>query len=88
MSKKKQAQELVKDKPYLMWYSKNYDNLSEKSIVESVLNYGSWKDFLQLEKIYGTSSLSVYFDQIINKKRVNLKPQTINYFTNYFKTYA
>jgi len=31
-------QEFIKNKPYLIWYTKNYDNLSEKAIVESILN--------------------------------------------------
>jgi len=88
VDRKKQAQKLIKNKPYMVWYSKNYSGLSEKSIIESVLNYGSWEDFLKLEKIYGTSDLSHYFDQIINQKRVNLSPQVVNYFSNYFKFYA
>jgi hypothetical protein len=88
MTKIKSLQNLVKNNPYLVWYTKNYDNLSEKSVVESVLNYGDWKDYLFLEKVLGVKELNKLFRSLKNQKRNNLRPQTLNYFTNYFAKYA
>lgn len=88
MTKVKLLQNLVKNKPYLVWFTKNYDGLSERSIVESVLNYGNWEDYLFLEKVLGVVELSEIFEDLKNQKRTNLRSQTTNYFTNYFAKYA
>lgn len=80
--------EFIRSKPYLVWYTKNYDELSEKSIVEGVLNYGNWNDYLFVENSLGLSRVSNIFKDLKNKKRTNLRPQTINYFSNYFNKYA
>jgi len=81
-------QQFIKNKPYLIWYTKNYDNLSEKAIAESIFNYGNWEDYNFLESSLGINKLNNIFNELKNQKRVNLGPQTINYFSNYFKAYA
>lgn len=88
MDKKKQLQNFVRVRPYLVWHVKDYNSLSTRSIAESVFNYGNWEDYLLLESIFGTEELSSLFKQIKNQKRTNLRPQTINYFSNYFDRYA
>ena len=60
-----------------VWYTKNYDDLSEKSILEAVLNYGDW-----FERIYNL------FNEMRAQRRVNLRPQVVNYFSKYFAKYA
>jgi hypothetical protein len=80
--------EYVKTKPYLVWYTKNYNELSEKSIVESVLNYGNWEDYLFVERSLGINETKTIFNFLKDQKRTNLRPQTINYFSNYFNKYA
>lgn len=80
--------EFIKNKPHLVWYTENYDNLSEKSIVESVLNYGNWDDYLFVENNLGLKRINKVFNELKNQKRINLRPQTINYFSNYFNKYA
>lgn len=71
-----------------MWYTKNFDNLSSESIVESVLTSGDWQDFLTIKDIFGLENLSDIFETIDSKKRNNLRPQTRNYFSKYFEKYA
>lgn len=71
-----------------MWYTKNFDNLSSESIVESVLTSGDWQDFLTIKDIFGLNNLSEVFETINSKKRNNLRPQTRNYFSKYFEEYA
>ncbi len=75
------ARNLVNSR-HLMWYS-DTDNLSLDSIVEHVLMYGDYEDFMELEKIVGNRSIRSVFCKQINAKRVNYRPQTLNYFKHY-----
>lgn len=84
----KQLQKLFNTKPYLAWYVKNKQRMSEKSMVEHVLNYGDWEDFQKTKSALGIDKLKTLFNQITNQKRVNLRKQTVNYFDNYFQKYA
>ena len=79
---------ILENKPYLAWYIKNKGSLSDKSLLEHILNYGDWKDVLEIEKVMGISKMKSLFEEIRNGKRINLKPRTINYFDNYFAKYA
>ena len=79
---------LFNQKPYLAWYIQNKQNMSESSIVEHIFNYGNWDDYLIAEKTLGIKSTQAIFDSIKNKKRVNLRPQTINYFNKYYSQHA
>ncbi len=40
-------------KPYLAWYVKDAQKLSQESMVEHILNYGDWDDYLGMEKALG-----------------------------------
>lgn len=79
---------LLQKKPYLAWYVSNKGKLSEESVVEHILNYGNWDDYLKVEKIIGIKRLALLFNKLKSKKRVNLRSKTINYFENYFQKYA
>jgi len=80
--------ELFKQKPYLVWYVENRENLSEKSMLEHILNYGTWEDYRVAESALGLKKIKALFNELVSGKRVNLKPQTKNYFTNYLRQYA
>ena len=84
----KKARLLIKKKPYLVWYTKNYDNLSIKSIASSIINYGDWDDFQELKKIIGIKQLHDIFENIASRQRSDIKPKTKNYFNMYFAKYA
>ena len=56
--------------------------------MEHILGYGDWEDFINFEKIFGIKEAQALFEGLKGKKRANLKPQTINYFSNYFNKYA
>lgn len=87
-NKIQKARQLIKNKPYLMWYTQSYDKLSPESILENVISHGDWPDFLELVEIFGVKQSANIFNRIISKKRNNLKPKTISLFTRYFKKYA
>ena len=80
--------ELFKEKPYLVWYVEDRENLSEKSMLEHILNYGTWEDYRVAESALGLKKIKALFNELVSGKRVNLKPQTKNYFTNYLRQYA
>jgi len=82
------ARNYLKLKPYLVWSTKNYEVFSPELIVESILNYGDWNDFLFIKDLFGIKNLSQIFENISKKRRVNLRPQTINYFKMFFSKYA
>ena len=81
-------QSIIKKKPYLAWDISPQADLSDKSTLEHILNFGDWEDFQNARRILGLSSLKALFDQIITAKRSNLRPQTLNFFTLYFSRYV
>ena len=87
-SKILKARTLIKDKPYLIWHTKNFQKLSKESIFEAVINYGDWEDFIKLQKIFGIETSQLLFKKAVNKKRSNIRPETKNYFEKYFAKYA
>lgn len=84
-------QDIIKKKPYLIWYTKNYDRLSDESVVEAVLNYGDWDDVQELISILGIKRVAEIFrTQTTNRKwgRTNYRTLTKRYFDRYFQAHA
>ena len=81
-------QKFIKKRPYLIWYTKNYDGLSEEAIVESVLNYGDWDDVKKIFAISGIKKIAAIFRKQTKKKRNNYRPEIKNYFQLYFQKHA
>lgn len=80
--------EFIKKRPYLIWYVKDLNKLSEPAIVEAVLNYGDWKDVQKMIKILGMKKTAAIFKKFVKGKRCNYRPEIKNYFQLYFKKYA
>lgn len=80
--------ELFRQKPYLAWYVESSEKLSEKSMLEHILNYGTWEDYQVAESAFGLKKIKFLFHEMVTGKRVNLKSQTKNYFMNYLRKYA
>lgn len=78
----------IKKRPYLIWYTRNYEGLSPESIVEATLNYGDWEDVQTLIKIIGIKKTARIFRKQISGWRTNYYPQIQNYFKLYFNKYA
>lgn len=81
-------QEFIKQRPYLVWYVKDFNKLDDESIVEHTLNYGTWDDVQKLIKIIGIKKLSRIFNKQANKARSNYRPEIKNYFQLYFARHA
>lgn len=83
--------DFIKKRSYLIWYTKNFSNLSEASIVEAVLNYGDWEDVQGLIKILGIKKVAKIFrekSKPSKMKRQNYRERAKNYFSLYFNKYV
>lgn len=80
--------EFIKKRPYLVWGTENYDNISEDVVVENILNYGDFDDVKEMFSILGIKKTADIFRKQINQKRNNYRPKIKNYFNLYFKKYA
>jgi hypothetical protein len=80
--------QLFSKKPYLAWYVKDAKNISPESMLEHILNYGDWEDYLVAEKSIGINRARKIFDKLKSKSRSNLRAKTINYFEKYYQRYA
>ena len=87
----KELQDFIVARPHLIWYSKDYDRLSEESIVQATLNYGDWDDVQELIRILGMEKMAETFYRDIGispQHRGNYREQVLNFFDIYFKRYA
>lgn len=76
---------LVKKNRQLFWDigQKDLSQLNEEAIVERFMAYGDMQDIHDLKKILSGSTLNEVFKRLREKKRVNLEPETINFFDLY-----
>lgn len=81
------VRDIIKKKPYLIWYTKSYDSLSDEVVVEAVLNYGDWDDVQELIKILGIKKTAKIFRKQVDNWRSNYRPYDVYYFTLYFNKY-
>lgn len=82
------VRDIIKKKPYLIWYTKSYDSLSDEAVVEAVLNYGDWDDVQELIKILGIKKTAKIFRKQISGFRTNYRSEVKNYFKLYFDKHA
>ena len=81
------VQDIIKKKPYLAWYVKNPEKLSDESVLEHVLTYGNWEDVQSFIKIKGIKETKNIFEVTLNKKRTNYPDNIKHYFTLYFNAH-
>lgn len=82
------AQDIIKKKPYLIWYTKDYDHLSDEAVVEAILNYGDWDDVQLLIKTLGIKRVANIFREYSRRPRSNYDKKIARYFGLYFDRYA
>lgn len=77
--------ELVQEKPYLFWYVRDKECLSDEAIVEAILNRGDFDDFLKLIDLMGIKKVAEIFYRQTSLKRTNYSKKTENYFRLFFE---
>ena len=86
--KKTALRNFIKKRPYLIWYVRDLESLSEESIVEHTLNYGNWEDVQKLIEILGMKRVAKIFRKQARQKRCNYYPMMKNFFKLYFAKHA
>lgn len=77
--------ELLQEKPYLLWYVKDMEGVSDAVVVEAILNSGNFDDFLKLIDLMGIERVAETFYRQISLKRNNYSKKTENYFRLFFE---
>lgn len=72
----------------LWWWVADVTKLSDESILEGVMNYGDWKDFLQLKQWWGLDKIRLLFGKMTTQRRVNLRPPVRALFNDYLICHA
>lgn len=80
--------QFIQSRPHLVWYVRDLARLSEESVVEHVLNYGTWEDFRGLLCILGVRRTAEDFRKRADLKRTNYRPEIRNLFRLYFDRHA
>lgn len=83
--------DFIKERKYLIWWTKDYNSIGAEAAVEAILNYGNWNDVQQLIRILGIKKVASIFrkkSKISKIGRQNYRPEIRNYFTLYFNKYA
>src|SRR3989339_1687477 len=84
----KAAQDIIRQNPTLIWYSKAYDQLDIRSVSEAVFNFGSWEQTQQLIKILGIEKAAQIYSWHNAQKRCNLHKLSRNYYYHYFSRHV
>ena len=79
----KKITNILSENKELFWDVSNLNALSEESIEERFLQYGNWKNILDLIKIFGIKKFTKIYVDIRTKSRSNLSKKTINFFNLY-----
>lgn len=88
--KKKHANihDIIKNKPYLAWYTADVDQLSEHTILEKIFNYGDWEDVKAVFDILGIDKSAKLFKKTISGQRDNYNPVIKHFFIKFFQRHA
>ena len=80
----------IRENSHLFWWIKpeEKENISLNLLTEAILNYGDLQDIKQLFTLVGIKKVAYIFFQQISGLRPNYPPETIQFFTLYFKKYA
>jgi len=82
------ARDIIRQDPSLIWYTKSYDTLDIRSVVEAVLNYGTWQQTQDLIRILGMDQTAELFAWHNSRPRSNLHKLARNYYLHYFTRHA
>jgi hypothetical protein len=78
----------MRARPHMVWYVRDSGALDEASVVEHVLNYGTWADVQELCTLLGIGKTASIFRAHVAGARSNYRKNIASYFTRYFNRYA
>ena len=59
--------QFIGERNHLIWWTQDFDNLSDEAIVEAVLNYGHWDDMQELIEVMGVKNTAGIFKKQLQK---------------------
>jgi len=85
-----EMKQFIKKHRNLWWWvpEDKKEHLKPETVVEAILNYGDIKDVKELFDLLGIKQVAAIFERQIAGPRPNYRPQTINFFKQYFKRHA
>jgi hypothetical protein len=88
-----EIRQFIREQKNLFWYipDNKKENISNESLVETILNYGDIKAVIRLFNLLGIKKVAKFFFGSINlsnRRKGNYHELTINYFTLVFRKYA
>jgi len=90
MENSEEIKQFIKEHSALFWYipEEKKENISNELIIESVLNYGQLDDIKKLFKLIDINTVSLIFNNLKERQKMNYYPEIYNYFKLYFNKYA
>lgn len=71
------------------WWVPDVTKLDKEAILEGIMNYGTWGEFLYLKRVWGMKVVKDLFYYMVYGKRVsNLRKPVVELYSNYLKKYA
>ena len=89
-SSNKELKEFIKEHKELFWYTpeEKKEEVSLELLLETILNYGSMKDSLQLIKMIGPDKTLRILQSVTGRKKMNYYPEIYNFFKLYLSRNA
>ena len=86
----KEIKRFIKDHSSLFWSIRQdaKESVSLEFLVETILNYGDFKDVKKLLSLLGTKRTAEIFFKQTRNRRCNYFPKVKNYFALYFGRHA
>jgi hypothetical protein len=81
-------QTFITHHPSFVWWTQNSTALSDASIIEATLNYGTWDDVQEMIRIAGIRPVARVFRAQSARARSNYHPKTKHFFALYFDAHA
>ena len=88
MERGRDFRDIIRQKPYLLWWVRDYDALSEDAVVEAVLDQGDWAELQDIVQILGRQRVAEIFFKQVQYPRCNYSEKRASFFKNYFSEYA
>jgi len=86
----KEIEDFIKEHSNLFWYTpeEKKKEISLELLLETILNYGSMEDSLQLINLIGKDKALHILQRAKGRKKMNYYPEIYNFFTLYLSKYA
>ncbi len=78
----------LRERKVLWWWVPDVTKLDEQSILEGVMNYGRWQDFLDLKKRWGLRKVKDLYNEMVMARRCNLRPSVKLLYGKYLEKHA